>query len=172
MLDPCSLSSTSAKQKTYSHISQSPISEHLRPSSIPQGSKKIVPSLASHTLRDEFKKMFLPLLIDIFELRQMLETHRLMKQSPEFRSFGRISKSPQEIVAQLTSMQQEIEEAQRWCDGVVLQISKGIEEAQQTLQVLKTLEKEKAQQQQLIEPTWKLYLNKLKDFLWKKKPRQ
>jgi hypothetical protein len=169
MPDRCQTSSKSSKPKTYSQIAHSPFSEHFRPVSIPEGSKKIIPSIANHSLREEFKKMFLPLLIDIFELRQMLETHRLMQQSPEFRSFGKISKSPQEIVDQLTSMQQEIEEAQRWCDGVVCQISKGIEEAQETLRLLKMLEKEQPYQKTKAALKWKTFLNHLKDFLWKKK---
>jgi hypothetical protein len=170
MSDSSSMSSLSSKPKTYSHISQSPFSEHLRPGSIPQGSKKIIPSVARHSLREDFKKTFLPLLIDIFELRQMLETIRLTKQSPEFSSFGKISKSPQEIVSQLTSMQQEIEEAQRWCEGVVSQISKGIEEAQETLHLLKMLDKEKPYCATIAPSFWKPIFKTIKDFLWKKKP--
>ena len=163
-------SSMSSKPKTYSHISQSPFSEHLRPGSIPQGSKKIIPSVARHSLREDFKKTFLPLLIDIFELRQMLETIRLTRQSPEFRSFGKISKSPQEIVFQLTSMQQEIEEAQRWGDGVVSQISKGIEEAQETLHLLKMLDKQNPHSTTIALSWWKHIFKTIKDFLWKTKP--
>lgn len=172
MADHCSISSQASKPKTYSHISTSPISEHLRPSSIPEGSKKIIPSVARQSLREDFKKMFLPLLIDIFELRQMLETHRWIQQSPELRSFGKISKSPQEIFTQLTSIQQEIAEAQRWCDGVVSQISKGIEEAQETLELLKMLEKQQSSSSRLVPSKWSAAFKKIKDFLWKKKSLQ
>ena len=172
MPDSCPKSSQASKPKTYSHISKSPFSLNLRPWSTAQGSKKIIPSAARHSLREDFKKMFLPLLIDIFELRQMLETHRWIKQSPEFRSLGKTPKSPQEIFTQLTSMQQEIAEAQRWCDGVVCQISKGIEEAQDTLQLLKMLDKEKSPETRTHFSRWKIAFIKIKDFLWKKKSLQ
>ena len=39
-------------------------------------------------------------------------------------------------------MQADILEAQRWCDGVILQIAKGIEEAKKALILLEEEEKE------------------------------
>ena len=42
-------------------------------------------------------------------------------------------KSPQQILKRLEVLQGDIEETQRWCDGVILQIAKGIEEAKEAL---------------------------------------
>ena len=44
-----------------------------------------------------------------------------------------IEKSPQQILEKLEELQGDIEETQRWCDGVILQIAKGIEEAREAL---------------------------------------
>ncbi len=157
------------KKKNYSKFEGSPLSHHLRPQSNPSTSKKIIPTQAHQSLREDYKKIFLPLLIDIFELRQMLETHKLLRESPQFRSFGKVSKSPQEIVERLTEIQREIEESQRWCDGVILQIAKGINEAKETLEFLKLKEpleeKEEAKQPNF----WKRLLGKLQRLTCKKK---
>ncbi len=96
--------------------------------------KKIIPTHAISGLREEFKKTFLPLLIDIFELRQMIENHKMQREMPLL-PMEKLSKSPQEILDRLEKLQKEIEESQRWCDGVILQISKGIENAKETLEI-------------------------------------
>jgi len=129
-------------KKTYSQLDVSPFADYLKP---PQPSEeksapKIIPSNAQSGLREDFKKLFLPLLIDIFELRQMIDTYKMQAQSPPLRPFEKISKTPQEILQQLRQMQCDIEESQRWCSGVILQIAKGIEEVQDTLDLLKTQE--------------------------------
>lgn len=98
--------------------------------------KKIIPSGATKGVREEFKKTFLPLLIDIFELRQTIENHKSRLQSDHPFPIGNVSKSPQEILQRLEELQTDIEEAQRWCDGVILQIAKGIEEARETLKLI------------------------------------
>lgn len=94
-------------------------------------SRKIIPTSKIGGVREEFKKTFLPLLIDIFELRQMIANYKT--KTP----FQVQLKSPEEILDRLVTMQREIEESQKWCDGVILQISKGIEEAKETLQFIK-----------------------------------
>lgn len=125
-------------KKTYSHLHESPFADRFQPSkaSSLEGRKKIIPTLAHSGLRDAFKKTFLPLLIDIFELRQMIDTYKIHNQSPQLRYFGKVSKTPQEILTQLKQIQQDIEESQRWCEGVIVQISKGIKEAQEALELI------------------------------------
>ncbi len=87
--------------------------------------KKIIPSSKQSGVREEFKRVFLPLLIDIFELRHKLRN----KASP-----------PKEILKRLTELQNDIEESRRWCEGVILQISKGIEEAKIALQFIEKID--------------------------------
>lgn len=98
--------------------------------------KKIVPTSRISGMREEFKKTFLPLLIDVFELRQMIESHKSMAKNHLPFTLHPPKKSPQEILDRLRELQKEIEESQRWCDGVVCQIAKGIEEAKEALQFI------------------------------------
>lgn len=98
--------------------------------------KKIVPTSKISGLREEFKKTFLPLLIDVFELRQMMASHRSSAKSHLPFDIHAPRKSPREILCRLEELQKEIEESQRWCEGVVHQISKGIEETKEALQFI------------------------------------
>ena len=122
-------------KKVYRKLDSSPLSESItlsRPTSESEP-KKIIPSTATKGLREDFKKTFLPLLIDVFELRQMIDNYKTQMQSAEEVQIEMISKTPQEILEQLEQLQKDIEESQRWCDGVILQIAKGIEEAKDAL---------------------------------------
>jgi len=123
------------KKKVYRKLDASPLSESISFSKMAaQGEpKKIIPSKATKGLREEFKKTFLPLLIDIFELRQAIDNYKSQVQSSHPIQTEKTSKSPQEILDRLEQLQKDIEESQRWCDGVILQISKGIEEAKEAL---------------------------------------
>jgi len=82
--------------------------------------KKIIPSSKRSGLREEFKRIFLPLLIDIFELKRSMA-------------------SPNEVLKRLTELQLEIEESRKWCEGVILQVAKGIEEAKEALQFIEKI---------------------------------
>lgn len=160
-----------SEKKVYSHLFTSPFSDRFKPSiSSFTSEKKIVVTTVHSGLRDEFKKMFLPLLIDIFELRQLIDTYKLQKQSPTFHHLGKASKTPEEIMMKLREMQADIEESQRWCNGVIQQIAKGIQEAQETFDY--------AQKQNLhLEETlnrkskfsFNQLINRIKGLLWKKK---
>lgn len=88
--------------------------------------KKIVPS-NTLLLRETFKKTFLPLLTDVFELRQMIENHTMRTSL----LFTRKIEAPEHVLHKLEQMKCEMEESRRWCEGVILQISRGIEEAEQ-----------------------------------------
>ena len=165
--DPFSTSNVKPK-KNYSRLEGLSLSHHLKPCST-EHSKKIIPTQAQQSIREEFKKIFLPLLIDIFELRQILETHKLMKRSPEFKTFGKVSKTPQEIMNQLKTIQEEIEESQKWCEGVILQIAKGIDEAKETLEVLKGCERETQNLKSQQTFSFKSLFSKFRELLCKKK---
>ncbi len=122
--------------------------------------KKIVPTCTKSGLREDFKKTFLPLLIDVFELRQRIQNHKAKNSS---------TTQPREILLRLQELQKEIEESQRWCEGVILQISKGIQEAKEALQFIeKSPQMEEcappAEHSQLkIRSFWNLFTRK-----WKK----
>lgn len=167
------MSDTSKHKKTYSRLHASPFSENVKPSNAYSdlSAKKIIPSNAEQSLRDKFKEMFLPLLIDILELRQMIDVHKMQAQAPDLPYFGKVSKTPEEILARLTQMQKDIEESQRWCEGVILQIAKGITETQEALQLLQTshhLENSQYKNKLSI----KRFFLRLKDFVWKQKQPQ
>ncbi len=136
---------TEFRKKIYRKLDASSISENI-PSPSPfvknHPPKQIIPSSTSKGLREDFKKSFLPLLIDIFELRQMIDTYKSQLESPSPFPLGKISKSPIEILERLETLQNEIKETQRWCEGVILQISKGIKEAKEALQMLNGEEKQ------------------------------
>jgi len=154
------------QKKNYSHLHTSLFRSQFKPSSSDAiARKKIIPTLANSGLRDVFKKTFLPLLIDIFELRQMIDTHKLHQQSPQFHHFDKISKTPQEILSQLTQMQKDIEESKRWCEGVIMQITKGIEEAQEALHQESSWENKNATPQQ-NRFSLAAFMKKCKEWLW------
>jgi len=104
-------------------------------------SKKIIPSSKIKGIREEYKKTFLPLLIDVFELRQMIQTYKKKKDPLIFSPLNKPKKSPQEILNRLTQLQQDIKESKRWCEGVILQIEKGIEETREALQLIENPQK-------------------------------
>ena len=154
-------------KKTYKKLKDSPFSEDFKPSFYHFfGQKKIIPTIAHSNMREDFKKLFLPLLIDVFELRQMLTSYKLHKQHPDLYLFNQKSKTPTEIMKRLRQIQIEIEESQRWCEGVILQISKGLSEAQETLQGLGELEKKQTNKQKF---SFKSFVSKWKELLWKRK---
>ncbi|MDN3508621.1 MAG: hypothetical protein P0S93_01095 [Candidatus Neptunochlamydia sp.] len=68
--------------------------------------KKIIPSIATKSLRYNFKKTFLPLLIHLFELRQVLDNYKSNLT-------GDIEKPPQQILERLKELRGDIEETQR-----------------------------------------------------------
>lgn len=123
------------KKKVYRKLERSPFSDRISFSRSEKKSKpkKIIPTKATQGIREEFKKTFLPLLIDIFELRQMIDAYKSHVDSPSSPLGENLSKSPQEIIEDLKQLQADIEESQRWCEGVILQIAKGIEEAKEAL---------------------------------------
>ena len=143
------------QRKVYKKLDSSPLSQTIPPLSHSHSEKKIIPSRATRGLREEFKKMFLPLLIDSFELRQMIDNHKSEKESSSALLGNPIAKSPQEILQRLEQMQSDILEAQRWCDGVILQIAKGIQEAKEALILLEE-EKQEEEKPNLLKRLLKI----------------
>ena len=127
------------KKKSYKRLSTSPLKTSISSktlSSMHQESsgKKIIPSKASKGIRDAFKETFLPLLIDVFELRQIIDNHKTLQE--EDIVLGKVSKSPREIIERLEQMQEDIIESKRWCEGVILQIERGISDAKEALHLI------------------------------------
>lgn len=96
----------------------------------PAPNKKIVATSLSHRVREQFKKTFVPLLIEVFELRQQLSNIDYGSASP-FTASSPLS--VEEIHAKLQRLKKEIEETKRWCEGVELQIEKGLQDAQKLM---------------------------------------
>lgn len=109
-------------------------------------------------IHDEVKNSLLPLLIEVYELRQILENRKLQKNSPLYIPH----KSPNEILAHLLSLHKDIEEAQKWCDGITLQIKKAIKEAEDLLH------EEKTSPHSFTTPWWKRLLQMV--IFWRKLP--
>ncbi len=115
---------------------------HLAKSSLreqPQESaqkKRIVITNTQKSLRELFKKTFLPLLIDVSELRLMLEDYKLQKTSGRIFQMEGLDKSPEEILMKLQQLQDDIAETRRWCEGVISQIDRGIDETKDLLEFL------------------------------------
>lgn len=121
-------------KKTYSKLDRSPLGSALHENVHKKNETKkpIIPSSPKSGRREDFKSSFLPMLIEVFELRQMIENYK-QKENGSPLPLGKLSKSPVEVLQQLEAMQNEVEEAQRWFDGVILQISKGVHEAKEVL---------------------------------------
>ena len=98
--------------------------------------KKIITTRTQSSLRELFKKTFLPLLIDISELRLMLEDCKLQKTSGRLFQLDSLDKSPEDILKRLEQLQDDITETRRWCEGVISQIDRGIDETKELLDFL------------------------------------
>lgn len=115
------------KKKIYRKLDSSPLASSIAPTSLSSSEppKKIIPSIEEVGLREKFKKTFLPLLIEVFELRQTIDNYKTG-------TLEAIEKSPEEVINHLEELQHNIEEIQRWSEGVTVQITKGLEEAKET----------------------------------------
>ena len=132
--------------------------------------KKIIPSSKKKGLREEFKKTFLPLLIDVFELRQMIRHHKTQNPNVDTKEY----KSPKDILEKLQQLQSNIEESKRWCDGIISQISKGIDEAKEALQCIEnpvtmdSLSRKSAQKERGSNTNYSQKIKRFFLFFWNK----
>lgn len=146
---------TTFRKKVYSKLDSSPLSGSIPPPSSFAASaapKKIIPTSATKGLREDCKKTFLPLLIDVFELRQMIENYKSQAESPL--PIGKVTQSPHEILESLEQLRCDIEETMRWCEGVLLQISKGFEEASEAFEMIEEKDSEQGLLKKLLKK-WK-----------------
>lgn len=98
----------------------------------------------------------------------MIETYKMQKNSPELECIGKVSKTPQEILSHLEQLQQDIEESQRWSNGVILQIAKGIDEAKEALEMIQKSDENQPNQEVIkndLSP-FRQFLKRLKEKLW------
>jgi 16S rRNA C967 or C1407 C5-methylase (RsmB/RsmF family) len=120
------------RRKVYTKMYNSSISALQQDQEKPK--KKILPSTTKSGLREEFKKTFLPLLIDVFELRQMVRNYKKEEQAASLASLTKEPKKcPKQVLEKLEHLQHEVEESKRWCQGVILQIAEAINEAKEAL---------------------------------------
>ena len=122
---------TQFQKKIYTRLSQSDLSSINPKDAFSQrqdskATKKIIATEIGNNLREEFKKSFVPLLIEVFELRQSISTHKNQEENPLL--IANEVASLDEITKRLENLQKEIEETKRWCEGVSLQIAKGLSE--------------------------------------------
>ena len=120
------------QKKIYTKLNKSDLdSLNLQDSiskTIPSSSqKKIIAISIENKIKEDLKKNFLPLLIEIFELRQMISLHRYQQEHKDL--FPSSKTSLKEIIQRLETLKGEIEEAKRWCDSVSLQLEKGLQES-------------------------------------------
>ena len=114
------------RKKIYSKLTTSPLRGTIEVSVDASSSKKIIAKKFVSRLQEEFKQTFVPLLIEVFKLRQLIETHQRKKEGDPFVS--PLTTPPEEILKQLEEMQATLEEAKRWHEGVLSQVARGIEE--------------------------------------------
>ncbi|MCB1108960.1 MAG: hypothetical protein KDK44_04815, partial [Chlamydiia bacterium] len=98
------------------------LASHSLKNQTTKATKKIIAGATQSNLREQFKKTFLPLLIDISELRLMLENYKLQKTSGRIFKMENMDKTPEQILDKLENLQDDIEETRRWCEGVITQI--------------------------------------------------
>ena len=120
------------RKKVYTKLSVSELSSKLSESIAHARSpslRKITASEVTPSVRSKFKEIFLPLLIDIFELRQTTENYKNQLFSEELIHKAVLKQPPEEILQNLQSIQAQVLEAKNWCDSVLLQLSKATDEA-------------------------------------------
>jgi hypothetical protein len=120
------------QKKVYTRLSKSDLASLNPKESINQltdslSQKKIIATTIGNNIREEFKKNFVPLLIEVFELRQSINNYKNQQDHPF--SLNQTPNSLKEITNRLEILQKEIEETKRWCESVSLQIAKGLQEA-------------------------------------------
>ena len=114
------------RKKIYSKLTISPLRGAIEVSMDNSSTKKIIATKFVSRLQEEFKQTFVPLLIEVFKLRQLTEAYKREKEGDPF--VTQLTTSPEEILRQLEEMKETIEEAKRWHEGVLSQVSRGIEE--------------------------------------------
>ena len=122
------------KKKIYSKLTVSPLRGTACVSTDASSNKKIIATKLTSRLQEEFKQTFVPLLIEVFKLRQLTETYQRATEGDPF--ITQLTTSPEEILKQLEEMKETLEEAKRWHEGVLSQVTRGLEETRSLLQFI------------------------------------
>jgi hypothetical protein len=146
--------STPLRKKIYSKLTISPLRGAIEVSTDSSSTKKIIATKFVSRLQEEFKQTFVPLLIEVFKLRQVIETYQRAKEGDPFAT--QLTTSPEDILRHLEEMQETIEEAKRWQEGVLSQVVRGIEETKAIISFLEEENKEPKQRS-----LWELLKQKL-----------
>ena len=116
-------------RKKYSKIASLKLG--VAPFAQAEPAKKIIATKVTKDLLETYRKTFLPLLIEVFELRQSLSTHKLHSESPELKHLGKVHQTPEEILTRLEEIHDNVQETLLWCNGTIKQVQKALEEAKQ-----------------------------------------
>ncbi|MBP9841393.1 MAG: hypothetical protein KBC64_03080 [Simkaniaceae bacterium] len=143
------------QRKVYSKLSTSPLKGPIGVSTDTPSPKKIVATKFVSRLQEEFKQTFIPVLIEVFKLRQLTEAYKREKEGDPFVS--QLTTSPEDILRHLEEIRETVEEAKRWHEGVLSQVSRGIEETKEILAFIKKEEHNPLEQT----PLWELLKQKL-----------
>lgn len=126
------------RKKVYTRLTTSSLTSSLS-QSISQNaptpsSRKLSVTQTSRSICDKLKEVFLPLMIEIFELKQSTSGYKNQIFPDELIQVAILKKHPEEILQSLETIQREVEEARNWCEGVLLQLSKASKEAREMLE--------------------------------------
>lgn len=118
------------KRKVYTHIRSEDLTCDVpfKPSPLEGSSKPLSerPIQKRHrSIAEGCKHMFLPALIDIFQIRQKLHKTDPFKF---FEQFERPQEVPKSLKEQLLAIQTDVQEAKDWCDVILKTIDKSLQE--------------------------------------------
>lgn len=116
------------KRKVYTHIHSKDLlcDVPFKPSSLNRSSKPLSQrpiQKRDSSITEECKQIFLPTLIDIFQIRQKLHKTDLFTA---FEQWETTQEPPLSLRKQLLSIRSDVQEAQRWCDVILKTIDKSL----------------------------------------------
>ena len=85
---------------------------------------------ATCSLKEQFKRLFLPLLHDVLELRQCIDQLNLKAKNNVFTLTGCKNKTPEALLADLEILKEQIQDSINWHDSIYKQITNAITDVQ------------------------------------------
>jgi hypothetical protein len=120
-------SSTDLSKKVYTRLKNTkPLDQQC---SVKLENRLILKAGPTSSLQEQFKKLFLPLLSDVLELRQCIDTLNLKAKNDLFKITGNKVKSNEELICELECLKDQIEESINWHSSIYKQIIEAIGEA-------------------------------------------
>jgi len=93
--------------------------------------KKIIAARIENSVRVALQRTFLPLLIEVFELKGQMQSLIAQKKDPRLKVIEKpVTLTPDQVIDRMRGIQENVEETMRWCEGLLSQLKKGIEEAE------------------------------------------